>query len=231
MFFYAIYKSPLWKNLSPKNRNIRVFMAGALLYVIFHSFLYSNYVNNIQTVNKYKKYIYYVIATDILVTVFITSRSTQKKFLRPIQYPYPQQYMQPLEYPRQIQISHPSLSTMNHIPSSALYMRNLQSSVCGPSNCEAFSNSQLNSVARNNSSNVFIKKNDQINESIPCYKSFSAKNSNLPIYESKKEKIPIYKSNKENNKDNNNNNNNNNDTSKVVISLPPFMSEHGKNNK
>nr|QBK88453.1 MAG: hypothetical protein LCMiAC01_01300 [Mimivirus LCMiAC01] len=239
MFFYAIYKSPIWKNLSPKNRSIRVFMAGALLYVIFHSFLYSNYLNNIQAINKYKKYIYFVIAIDILVTAFITYRSrsssisisTQNKFLHPRYNPYPQQYiqqyMQPSVYPRQIQTSHPSLSTMNHIPSSALHTKhiyNLQSSVCGSDDCEAISNPQLTSGIVRNDSNVFIKKNNQINKSIPC--------CDLPIYESKKEKIPIYKSNKDNNNNNKDaNKDTNKDTSKVVINLPPFLSEHSKNNK
>ena len=80
MFFYIVYKSPLWPNMRLKNRNVRVFLAGILLYIIFHSFLYSKYFENDGTLKNYRKYIYYVLTVDILITfVSIATSYLMKK--------------------------------------------------------------------------------------------------------------------------------------------------------
>ena len=97
MFFYITHKSPLWRQLKPRERNTRVFLVGIVLYVIFHSFLHSGYGVGISL----KKYLYYILGADILLTglaVASDSMFSRKKLV------YPQHtYMLPYAPPRLIQ--------------------------------------------------------------------------------------------------------------------------------
>ncbi len=80
MFFYIIHKLPVWTKMKLKNRNARVFLMGIIWYVILHSFLYSKYFNDGGTMRNYRKYIYYVLIIDIIITsVSITVPSLMKK--------------------------------------------------------------------------------------------------------------------------------------------------------
>lgn len=65
MFFNAVYKLPIWKNIDNKSRNIRLLVLGAVFYVIVHSFLYSKYVENIELIENNKKYLYYLMIIDL----------------------------------------------------------------------------------------------------------------------------------------------------------------------
>jgi len=67
MFFNTVYKLPIWKNLDKKSRNIRFLIFGSILYIIVHSFINSNYVNDIEIIQNYKHYLYYLILTDLCV--------------------------------------------------------------------------------------------------------------------------------------------------------------------
>lgn len=66
MFFNAIYRLSLWKDLDNKSRNIRILILGAVLYIIIHSFIYSNYVESIEIIEQYRDYLYYLIGIDLI---------------------------------------------------------------------------------------------------------------------------------------------------------------------
>jgi len=78
MFFYALHKSSLWKKISKKNRNIRIFITGSIIYIIIHSYLYSKYINEYKFINNYRKYIYFLILVDLILT-FIGLKTNNKK--------------------------------------------------------------------------------------------------------------------------------------------------------
>lgn len=65
MFFNAVYKLPIWKNIDSKSRNIRLLILGATFYIILHSFLYSKYVEDIELIENNKKYLYYLMVVDL----------------------------------------------------------------------------------------------------------------------------------------------------------------------
>ncbi|AYV77027.1 MAG: hypothetical protein Barrevirus8_13 [Barrevirus sp.] len=69
MFYNLIYRSPLWAKA--KDRNIRIFVLGTILYIVFFLYLQSKY-NKLQ---NYKKYIYYIFVTDFLVMSLYMSYS------------------------------------------------------------------------------------------------------------------------------------------------------------
>ena len=81
MFFYAVYKLPIWKDIDSKSRNIRLIILGAIFYVIAHSFLYSKYVKDITSVENYRKYIYYLIIADLAMVglLLATSKKDNKR--------------------------------------------------------------------------------------------------------------------------------------------------------
>lgn len=103
MFFNAVYRLSIWEDLDNKSRNIRLLVLGAILYIIVHSFIYSNYVQSIDIIQKYRNYLYYLIGIDLsLVGVLMftenTKNSNKKKKLkkRKLMYQMQQQPMQPL---------------------------------------------------------------------------------------------------------------------------------------
>ena len=82
MFFNAIYRLSLWKDLDNKSRNIRLLVLGAILYIIVHSFVYSNYVKSIEIVQQYRTYLYHLIGMDLVLVsaqMFMESDKVSKK--------------------------------------------------------------------------------------------------------------------------------------------------------
>lgn len=74
MFYNLIYRSPLWGNINSYDRNIRIIIAGTILYVGTYLLLQSKYTNNIPQLQNYKKYIYHVFVSDF------TTMMIQMKF-------------------------------------------------------------------------------------------------------------------------------------------------------
>ncbi len=68
----------MWGNINSYDRNIRIFVAGTILYVVAYLLLQSKYTNNIPQLQNYKKYIYHVFASD-LSTVLIQMKFGQDK--------------------------------------------------------------------------------------------------------------------------------------------------------
>lgn len=80
MFYNLIYRSFLWNK--DKNRNIKVLVTGTILYIAAYFSLNSQYMNEIELIQKYKKYFYHIIAVDFATTVsqmFFTSPEKPKK--------------------------------------------------------------------------------------------------------------------------------------------------------
>jgi len=70
MLLYLINNSSLWKNIDPKVRFFRIFMLGAVLYILLHSFINSKYTQGNEFINDHKKYLYYVIIFDFTLFMF-----------------------------------------------------------------------------------------------------------------------------------------------------------------
>ena len=77
MFFTIIYKSPLFIKNGPNKRLIRVFIMGIICYIILHSFLYSDFINNNNLI-KYRKYIYYLAGLDAASIFFLQDAHIKK---------------------------------------------------------------------------------------------------------------------------------------------------------
>ncbi len=197
MILTALFKTSLWNNIPPKNRKVRIFILGIGLYIVLYALLNSGYLKNITIVDKYKKYIYFLMAMDILISQYITRKSSlphnnkhrkvQYQQYHPqsmYQYPYYQQEMPhsqpqyPSNIPYQPQPS-PNMSYQNEFTAKQL-----------PS-------SKQNSVNKN----IFLKKDTppEVNNTLPnkpINKSNSkVKNTILEIGSATSTiKIPIYKS-------------------------------------
>lgn len=65
MLYNSLYNSKLWKKLDSKSRNIRILILGTVFYVIAHSFIYSNYVEGVEIIANYRRFLYYLIALDL----------------------------------------------------------------------------------------------------------------------------------------------------------------------
>ena len=96
MLIYTLYKSPLWNKLPAKNRIIKIFGIGILLYFIIQSLIYSKYFNN-NALTNYGKYIYYIIILDIITTIttMTISFNTENKYID-----YNPRYQQNIPYGR-----------------------------------------------------------------------------------------------------------------------------------
>ncbi len=132
MFIYILYKSPLWNKLPTKNRIIKIFGIGILLYFIIQSLLYSKYFNN-NTLTNYRKYIYYIIILDIITTIttMTISFNTEKKYID-----YNPHYQQNMPYrrvaeqnsymPRNVPLDVTLHSASSDIPNSQIEWQNMQ---------------------------------------------------------------------------------------------------------
>ena len=79
MFFNTVYSLPIWQNLKLKNRMIRLFIIGAILYIISYSYLYSGYVKDSQLINNYKHYLFYIIGADLVIFSRLLLAGNKKK--------------------------------------------------------------------------------------------------------------------------------------------------------
>jgi hypothetical protein len=68
MFFYITHNAGkiMWTKCDEGARNVRVFIFGAVMYILFHCFLYSKYLNTHQMVSMYKNYFWWLLAIDIV---------------------------------------------------------------------------------------------------------------------------------------------------------------------
>lgn len=85
MFFYITYKSPFWKNLESRSRNIRIIMIGMGFYILFYSCLYSKYADNNIFILKYRRLIYFIFVFDIiliLLTYYFSKEKMNKKRIK-----------------------------------------------------------------------------------------------------------------------------------------------------
>ncbi|MCJ7637817.1 MAG: hypothetical protein MUO21_10040 [Nitrososphaeraceae archaeon] len=66
MFYNLIYRSPLWgKKINSQDRNIRVLVAGTVLYIGMYVLLQSKYADIVPQLQNYKKYIYHIFISDL----------------------------------------------------------------------------------------------------------------------------------------------------------------------
>lgn len=84
MFYNIVYQLPLWNNMEPKSKNIRVLIYGTILYIVIYSLLYSKYVEDYETIDAYKHWIFYLAALDsaiIIYRMYCNQSKTKKKQL------------------------------------------------------------------------------------------------------------------------------------------------------
>lgn len=67
MIYLTLYKSPYWKNLEQKNRNIRIISYGTIAYIVLYSYFTSNYILE-EKRSFYSKIICLLILVDIALT-------------------------------------------------------------------------------------------------------------------------------------------------------------------
>ena len=70
MFFYLIHNLPWGEELQHGKRNVRTFIIGAVLYILFHALLFSNKVNfNPMIITIFymiKKYFWWIVMADCI---------------------------------------------------------------------------------------------------------------------------------------------------------------------
>lgn len=69
MFYYLVSKIPYLDRLSQGEKIFRVFLVGSICYIILHGFLYSTRFSNNETIQKYRKYIFYAAGIDATLTL------------------------------------------------------------------------------------------------------------------------------------------------------------------
>lgn len=70
MFYTIAYNLPIWNYLENKDRNVRIFILGTILFVLLHSFLYSTYISNPVVMEK-RFLIYFLIPFDMLIVAIL----------------------------------------------------------------------------------------------------------------------------------------------------------------
>ncbi|ARF09668.1 hypothetical protein Indivirus_2_47 [Indivirus ILV1] len=89
MFYNLLYRSPLWGKVRSQDRNIRIIVAGTILYVVSYLLLQTKYVNDISQLQNYKKYIYHLFASDFTIVMIQMRFSHDKKIKRKLKNPKP----------------------------------------------------------------------------------------------------------------------------------------------
>ncbi|QKF93702.1 hypothetical protein QKU48_gp0244 [Fadolivirus algeromassiliense] len=193
MFFNIIYKSPIWKSIDTKSRNMRILVMGSIFYVIVHSFIYSKYVESIEFVENYRKYLYYLMVIDLASTgllMFLSDDKKQKKSKNMKKNNQKKQHKMnlPFQLSPQYQPSLQPLSKINNNPIQALHKPvNKQFTVNNVQKVEDNESIQLPIYKKQNQQPIKVDNDDY---EIPVY------NHHEEINESQiSEQIPIYHNN------------------------------------
>jgi len=211
MFYYLI--STLYSNnsdskdLDPRSKLLRIFLGGTVLYVILHSFIYSKFVESRDWIVNNRKYIYYIILSDLMITGYLTrnklkekkrkNKLNKEKFNNPPlmldMEKLSQVYKQSM-----IPNTQPYYGVNNNM-NTANNMNNMNNMNNNVQNRNSQQYKPLNYIPPNKSQ--LIEVEDDSTE-IPIYKSKSSEHvsnndeSSLPIYEPRSKNdvdIPIYK--------------------------------------
>lgn len=81
MFYYLFHHIPLWKDLPDSKRNIRTFLIGTVMYILFHAFLFSKYSEINHNIKLFRNYIYYLWVADALAMAVIYKTHYKKSIL------------------------------------------------------------------------------------------------------------------------------------------------------
>ena len=68
MFYYIVSKIPLIAGITDDTKLFKIFVIGTICYIILHAFLFSSIGEQIEIIQKYRNYMYYLWAADLLVT-------------------------------------------------------------------------------------------------------------------------------------------------------------------
>lgn len=79
MFYNVAYRFPIWNDLDDKSRNARILVLGTILYIIVYSFIYSKYTDDIEIIQKYRSYLYYILAIDLIIIALLMFTKKPKK--------------------------------------------------------------------------------------------------------------------------------------------------------
>lgn len=71
MFFYIVHNSPFWNKMPNKQRNIRTFITGSVLYIGLHIFLYSKFAEGKKELTYFRNYMYYILLIDVIAMAVI----------------------------------------------------------------------------------------------------------------------------------------------------------------
>lgn len=217
MFFYLIYKSPLWKDKETNARNARVVALGIILYVFLHSYLYSNYSEGKDFIVNNRKYIYYLFVMDVITTLgFLyygsgnkldkSDKSVNKLPMDPsmvmanmAEFPMHDTQLVPQQIPQQTpqQAPQPTQQPVPQPTQQSVQQIKQPEQIAKSNPVDESSSSSLSNVSSSSkSSSPFIDRN-----SIPLYDNDSSDDDFKSADNSLG--IPVY--NKQNNKQNNNN--------------------------
>lgn len=75
MFFSLVNKIPFIECDTSKRKLLKIFIIGAVMYVILHYYMITK--QNVMT-NKIMKYLYYVVLIDLGIAYFLSKKNTAK---------------------------------------------------------------------------------------------------------------------------------------------------------
>lgn len=215
MFYNLVYKLPIWIDIDSKSRNIRLIVLGTILYILIHSFIYSNYVNNYEFILDNRKYLYYLIAFDLtIITTLIyfgfgTVKQKNKKLKKSSLYKNKKNFNKSNFFINKNKLPF----RMNGMPQYGIYQNFMPQNGFYPN--EIFNQMQSSNKNQNQHNKNINKINDsknikkeELNENdsikLPIYQpktqNLNENNNMIPIYGSKinndpiSENIPLYKS-------------------------------------
>lgn len=68
MFYYIASKLPMLSGMTDDSKYFKIFLTGSICYIILHALLFSNICTNLEIIQNYKHYIYYLWAIDSIFT-------------------------------------------------------------------------------------------------------------------------------------------------------------------
>jgi hypothetical protein len=199
MVLYSLYKMPLFTDMAPKDRYLRIFVISTVIYIIVHSFLYSSYLNNDGFAARYRHYCYYLIMLDLLLTtavyLFSGDKPVQKKIKKIQQAPKYPPYAMQVQQPSQLMMR--SAMPPQAVPINTVQKASSPMTTTGSPSASMVLAKTGTVVKPITKTNVFVTQADD--SSIPLY-SGNIKNKlvkeevvddiSLPIYQSKQVQIP-----------------------------------------
>ena len=76
MFYYLLNKMSFFKG---ENKLLKILILGSIFYILVHALLYGKLFETNELIIKYRKYIYYIVASDFALIFLMNDSSNQSK--------------------------------------------------------------------------------------------------------------------------------------------------------